>query len=95
MQICPNNLDEPYAWLTVVLALKSVESGNYGVGSVLVDVEGNVISMGHNLVYSPYFRSDLHGEMVALNLFEKENPDIVTLEGTRSTLRLNHVPCAL
>ena len=51
----PGHPDEPYAWLAVVLALKSVGSGNYGVGSLLVDTVGKVISMGHNLMYSPLF----------------------------------------
>ncbi len=48
---CP---DDPYAWLTVVLALKSVDSGNYGVGGVLINERAEIVSMGHNLVYSPY-----------------------------------------
>lgn len=72
--------DDPYAWLTAVLALKSVDSGNYGVGSILIGTEGKLAAMGHNMMYSPYFRSDLHAEMVTLNSFEDENPQITTLK---------------
>jgi cytosine deaminase len=87
--------DEPYAWLSVVLALKSVDSGNYGVGSLLVDAGGKVISMGHNLVYSPTFRSDLHAEMFTLNLFENEHPEIITLEGYKLYTSLESCPMCL
>jgi tRNA(Arg) A34 adenosine deaminase TadA len=76
----PEYPDDPYAWLTDVLALKSVNSGNYGVGSILVNAGGEIAAMGHNLVYSPDFRSDLHAEMLTVNYFEKENPQITTLK---------------
>ncbi len=47
----PEYPDDPYAWLTDVLALKSVNSGNYGVGSILVSAGGEIAAMDHNLVY--------------------------------------------
>lgn len=87
--------DDPYAWLTDVLALKSVNSGNYGVGSILVNAGGEIAAMGHNLVYSPYFRSDLHAEMVTVNYFEKENPQITTLKEYALYTSLESCPMCL
>jgi cytosine deaminase len=85
--------DDPYAWLTDILALKSVDSGNYGVGSILVGADGKLAAMGHNLVYSPHFRSDLHAEMVAVNDFEEENPQITTLK--QYTFYTSLEPCPM
>jgi cytosine deaminase len=87
--------DDPYAWLTNVLALKSVDSGNYGVGSIIVDSGGEIMSIGHNLVYSPSFRSDLHAEMVALNYFEEKNPQITTLKEYTLYTSLESCPMCL
>jgi len=36
---CP---DDKYIWLTNVLALKAVDSGNFGVGCILVDGRGTL-----------------------------------------------------
>lgn len=87
--------DDPYAWITDVLALKSVNYGNYGVGSVMVDFGNEIIAMGHNLVYSPSFRSDLHSEMVTLNHFEEENPQITNLKGYTFYTSLEPCPMCL
>lgn len=62
--------DDPFAWLSCVLALKAASQGNFGVGSIIVDDSGMVLSFGHNQMFKPYFRSDLHAEMVAINDFE-------------------------
>lgn len=87
--------DEPYAWLADVLALKSVDSGNYGVGSIIVDAEGEIVSLGHNLMYFPSFRSDLHAEMVTLNYFEEKNPQVATLKNYTLYTSLESCPMCL
>lgn len=91
----PECTDDPYAWLTDVLALRSVDSGNYGVGSIITDVEGEVVTLGHNLMYSPSFRSDLHAEMVILNDFEEKNPQITTLKNYTLYTSLESCPMCL
>lgn len=68
--------DDIYVWLTDVLALKAVDSGNFGVGCILVDFHGNVVARGHNEVFNPYFRSDRHAEMVVMDDFEDTHRDI-------------------
>ena len=52
-------------------ALTAVSEGNYGVGCVLVGPKGDVLLRNHNRVFSPYFRSDRHAEMVVMDEFEK------------------------
>lgn len=69
-RLAPDYADEQAAYLTCVLALKSVSEGNAGVGCVIADERGAVVVSGHNKVFHPYFRSDLHGEMVTMNAFE-------------------------
>jgi tRNA(Arg) A34 adenosine deaminase TadA len=73
--------DDEYVWLTNVLALKGVDSGNFGVGCILVDVHGNVVVQGHNEVFHPFFRSDRHAEMVVMDEFEDTHHDISMMKG--------------
>lgn len=62
--------DEPYAFMTCVLALQAVAEGNAGIGCAIVGADGDCLAYGHNKVFHPYFRSDLHGEMATMNEFE-------------------------
>jgi len=43
-------------------ALEAARAGNYGVDSVLVDPQGEIVEQGRNAVFFPHFRSDLHAE---------------------------------
>lgn len=62
--------DDDYALVTCVLALQAVAEGNAGIGCVLAAADGGIVAYGHNRVFYPYFRSDLHGEMSTMDSFE-------------------------
>ncbi len=89
---CP---DDKYIWLTNVLALKAVDSGNFGVGCILVDGRGKVVVNGHNEVFNPYFRSDLHAEMVVMNKFENMHRNIKDLKDYTLYSSLESCPMCL
>jgi tRNA(Arg) A34 adenosine deaminase TadA len=75
-QFVPGKPDDSFIWLTCVLALKAVSLGNFGIGCILVDADGNVVGRGHNEVFNPYFRSDRHAEMVVMDNFEDSHRGI-------------------
>ncbi len=85
--------DDVFAWYSCLLALKAVCKGNLGVGSLLVDNKKDVIAEGHNNVFAPYFRSDLHAEMVVMNQFEDNNKEISSVKGY--TLYTSLEPCPM
>lgn len=87
--------DDSYIWLTDILALKAIDSGNFGVGCILTDVNGNVVAYGHNEVFNPYFRSDRHGEMVVMDEFEDTHQNITELEGFTLYTSLESCPMCL
>ncbi len=74
-------IDDCFAWLTCVLALKAVHMDNFGVGCVLIDSNNNVVVHGHNQVFKPYFRSDRHAEMVVMDKFEDANHEVTSMSG--------------
>jgi cytosine deaminase len=87
--------DDPYGWISVVLSLKSVDSKNLGIGSILVNEKNEVVSMGHNQVFQPYFRSDRHAEMVVMSEFEKRNQCVYNMKSYRLYTSLESCPMCL
>jgi cytosine deaminase len=73
--------DEQISLLACEEALHAVAEGNYGVGCVLLGPSGDVVLKGHNQVFYPYFRSDLHAEMVVMNIFEDNHRDLTDMSG--------------
>jgi tRNA(Arg) A34 adenosine deaminase TadA len=73
--------DDAYAWLATVLALKAVDSGNLGIGAILLNAQNQVVAMGHNEVFQPFFRSDAHAEMIVMTQFEKQNKNMTGMQG--------------
>jgi tRNA(Arg) A34 adenosine deaminase TadA len=62
--------DDFYAKESNLQALISVKEGGYGIGAILIDQNGKIISKAHNSQIQKH-RSDLHGEMTLLTNFEQ------------------------
>jgi cytosine deaminase len=64
--------DDPFVLVTVHEAMMGARERNGGIGACLVrEATGEVVERGHNSQYEPYFRSDLHAEMVLLDRYEE------------------------
>lgn len=87
------NKDEYYSYWACVEAYESLTEGNFGIGGLLVDPEGNIVARGHNRMFKPYFRSDLHCEMVIMNSFEDRHPDVQVMKHYRLYTSLE--PCTM
>ncbi len=87
--------DERLSVIACQQALDAVEQGNYGVGCVLVDPAGQVVEQGHNQVFTPYFRSDRHAEMVVMNAFEDHYQGIEDMSGYMLLSTLEPCPMCL
>ncbi len=70
---CPH---DKFILIALQEAIAATKEGNFGVGAVLVHKNGEIIQRGHNHVFEPYFRSDLHAEMTVMTKFEEGFKDI-------------------
>lgn len=68
----PEYSDDIYALEANRQALRSVMQGGYGIGSVLIDSDGEIIAAAHNSQIQEH-RSDLHAEMTLLTKFEESH----------------------
>lgn len=57
------------------LAFMALERGDYGVGAVLLDAQEQCLVEEGNRVFSDYYNSAAHAEMLVLDQFEKHYPD--------------------
>ena len=75
-------------------AIEASEEGNYAIGACVVDSSGKIFRCGHNRVFSPEFRSDLHAEMDVLNLVEAARSRGISVPD-RLTLISSLEPCPM
>ena len=73
--------DDHLVVITLNEAIAAAREGNFGVGAVLVLESGEIVQRGHNRVFKPYFRSDLHAEMDVMTNFEQRFKDKTTVKG--------------
>jgi len=77
----PQYPHDKFVIITLLEAIAAAKEGNFGVGAVLVRENGEIIQRGHNHVFNPYFRSDLHAEMDVMTKFEEHFRDIESMKG--------------
>ena len=67
----PSNLKphDAFAAIAVEEAIEAAKEGNIGVGGCVVK-DGQIVIRDHNRQFVPYFRGDLHAEMVIINQLE-------------------------
>ena len=84
---------DAFVIITLQEAIEAALEGNFGVGAVLVRNRKEIVQRGHNRVFSPYFRSDMHAEMYVMTKFEERHKDIERMDGY--TLFSSVEPCPM
>lgn len=77
----PRYVDDAFVIIALQEAIAAAKEGNFGVGAVLVRENGEIVQRGHNRVFSPHFRSDLHAEMDVMTRFEERFRDVENMKG--------------
>ncbi len=75
----PKYPHDKFILITLNEAIAAAKEGNFGVGSILIHENGEIIIRGRNHVFKPQFRSDLHAEMDVMTKFEERFKDIKNL----------------
>jgi len=65
----PSVANDVFSMIAVAEAVQAAKEGNIGVGGCVVK-DGKPIIRDHNRQFVPYFRGDLHAEMVIINQLE-------------------------
>lgn len=77
----PEYPDDSFIIIALQEAIAAAKEGNFAVGAVLVREDGEIVERGHNRVFSPHFRSDLHAEMDVMTRFEERSPETESMKG--------------
>lgn len=89
----PERTHDPYVIASIEEAIAAAKEGNFGVGAVIVDPDGTIVERGHNHVFHPHFRSDIHAEMDAMNKFEDRFTHVANMRDY--TLFTSLEPCPM
>jgi len=88
-----NYSHDQFVIITLQEAIRAALEGNFGVGAVLIRNRKQIVQRGHNRVFSPHFRSDMHAEMDVITKFEEGHKDIESMDGY--TLFSSVEPCPM
>ena len=88
-----NFLHDPFVIITLQEAVRAALDGNFGVGAVLVRNRKEIVQRGHNRVFFPHFRSDMHAEMDVMTRFEESHRNVESMSGY--TLFSSLEPCPM
>jgi len=75
----PQHQHDRYVLASIQEAIEAAKEGNFGVGAVIVDPKGKIVMAGHNHVFNPHFRSDIHAEMDTMNKFEDTFTEVTSM----------------
>lgn len=83
-----------WAKTAVSQAIQAIKEGNIGVGGCIVK-DKTLIFQDHNRQFVPYFRGDLHGEMVLMNQLEDSLKDEPSPNMRAYTIFTSQAPCPM